>query len=142
MKRLRYGLFALIAFTFMAFGAQAVIAAETGTTSDGFKWMYEEGTMAVVGYSGGATEITIPSVINGKKVTMIKGVGDYEKGFPYTLTNITIPKTVKTIGDRAFDCCFNLTGITIPDSVTTIGDSAFCCCKNQRCHENHKGKAR
>lgn len=46
-----------------------------------------------------------------------------------SLTDITIPNSVKTIGSSAFYNCSNLTDITIPNSVTRIEDYAFYWCR-------------
>lgn len=45
-----------------------------------------------------------------------------------SLTDVKLPKTLKTIEGQAFYSCINLTNITIPDSVTTIGSNAFYSC--------------
>lgn len=45
------------------------------------------------------------------------------------LTNVTIPESVIDIEGYAFAWCDHLTNITIPDSVTSIGDSAFRYCR-------------
>lgn len=42
-----------------------------------------------------------------------------------SLTNITIPESLKSIGASAFFGCTSLTSITIPESVTSIGNSTF-----------------
>ena len=47
-----------------------------------------------------------------------------------SLTEISIPDTVKIIGADTFASCQSLTGLTIPDSVTSIGTSAFYECKS------------
>ncbi|MDE6030992.1 MAG: leucine-rich repeat protein [Oscillospiraceae bacterium] len=67
------------------------------------------------------TTLTIPSEVNGKKVTEIKnGAFDIYKN----LKSVTIPKTIKTIGQSAF---YNtqISKITIPSSVIYIGMHAF-----------------
>lgn len=45
-----------------------------------------------------------------------------------TLSEITIPETVKEIGERAFNGCTNLTEITIPNGITVIPDETFNAC--------------
>ena len=47
-----------------------------------------------------------------------------------SLTDIKLPKTLKTIGAYAFNDCSSLTSITIPDSVTSIGKQTFCQCNS------------
>ncbi len=85
----------------------------------------EDGTAEITNYSGNATELSIPSEIDGYKVTSI-GKSAFYNG--YALTTIIIPDTVTNIGESAFAYCQRLTTIKIPDSVTSIGDSAFFCC--------------
>ena len=87
-----------------------------------------DGTYTVAGYGNRKdTHITIPSYVNGYKVTAIgKGAFyDYK-----TLISVTIPDTVTRIEAYAFDGCSSLTDIAIPGSVTTIGDSAFSNCSS------------
>lgn len=67
------------------------------------------------------TTLTIPSEVNGKKVTEITN-GAF--GIYTNLKSVTIPKTVKTIGQSAFYST-KLSKVTIPNSVTYIGMNAF-----------------
>lgn len=73
------------------------------------------------------TDINIPSVYNGEKVTSI---GDEAFWRCNSLTSITIPNSVKSIGDRAFFGCDSLTSITIPEGVMFIDAFAFYGCSS------------
>ena len=90
------------------------------------------------------TEIVIPAIHEGKRVTAIGeyAFANYSTSFSITIPNtvtsiesyaftfcnlnsISIPDSVTSIGDYAFSYCYGLTKITIPDSVTSIGSRAF-----------------
>ena len=47
----------------------------------------------------------------------------------YSLTSITIPKSVTSIGSGTFQNCYSLTSIVIPNGVTSIGANAFTDCR-------------
>ena len=88
-----------------------------------------DGTVKITYYADKeSTEITIPSEINGKKVTYI-GYDVFKDC--KNLTSITIPDTVTTIGSFAFLRCESLTNIIIPNSVTFIDFNAFDRCIRQ-----------
>jgi len=71
-------------------------------------------------WSGTGTEISIPSMVNGVRVTAI-GNGVFQgRG----LTSVTIPDTVTSIGNNAFRNN-QLTEVILPGSVTVIGANAF-----------------
>lgn len=71
--------------------------------------------------------VTIPSEIEGKKVTSIN-----KKAFMgrKSLNKVVLPDTITTIGSNAFNDCSELKEINIPASVKTIGDFAFYMCKS------------
>lgn len=81
-----------------------------------------DNTAQITGYRGNATRLSIPSVIDGYKVSGIgnNALYDYEG-----IKEIVLPNGIKSIGDKAFSGCTNLKNITIPDSVIRIGDGAF-----------------
>ena len=86
--------------------------------------LLSDGNAEVIGYLGDdtQTEITIPSQLDGYKVTSIG-----EKAFDGSehLENVIIPEGVTTIGDYAFSNCKYLESVTIPDSVRIIGMNPF-----------------
>lgn len=82
-----------------------------------------DGTLEITAYNGTATEVAIPSQINGKKVTCIGG----ESFKSCRVTQVIIPDTVKTIGFQAFAFSY-IESITLPDSVITLEDECFRYC--------------
>ena len=84
--------------------------------------LMDDGTAEITAYSGGAVDLVVPGVLDGKPVSTI---GDMAFAFNSNLTNVTIPDGVICIDDEAFAGCRNLTCVTIPDSVTGIGYGAF-----------------
>ncbi|MDO4487173.1 MAG: leucine-rich repeat domain-containing protein [Bacillota bacterium] len=121
--------------------------AETFTYGD-FEYSVSDGKATITRYIGGATEVEIPSTINGNPVTAIgesafdscsalesvtfeenpqlKSIGDYAFWSCSSLESITIPSSVTSIGIKAFHGC-KFTSINIPGSVKTIGSGAFRC---------------
>ena len=84
-----------------------------------------------------ATNIYIPSKIDGYKVTAIRDHAFMNQ----PLTGIHIPSTVVEIGEAAFFGCTALKEITIPRGVVRLGDSAFQYCTGLtevtlQCHIN------
>jgi len=78
----------------------------------------DDGTL--IRYYGRGTEVSIPSMVNGVRVTAI-GNGVFQgRG----LTSITIPNSVTSIGNNAF-ANNQLIDVTIPNSVAIIGNYAF-----------------
>ncbi len=86
-----------------------------------------DGTAEITDYSGSETELTIPSALDGYKVTSI---GNSAFRYCMSLTSITIPEGVTSIGECAFYNCTSLISITIPEGVTSIAYNAFFYCES------------
>jgi hypothetical protein len=102
------------------------------------------GTITITGYTGSASDVTIPDTIDGLPVTSIgdgafygsylnivlignnvTNIGDYAFAYCPYLTEVAIGTNVTSIGDYAFAYCSYLTEAVIPNSVTSIGDYAY-----------------
>ena len=81
----------------------------------------------MVGYTGDASEITIPATFNGKNVIGIEAEVFMDNA---TLTKVLFesPSHITSIGDRAFYNCNGLTAIDLPDAVLYVGVDAFAHC--------------
>ena len=86
----------------------------------------QNGVYTLLGYSGNATELTLPTNYKGENYAIGADVFNGNT----TITGITIPNSVTSIGERAFSGCTGLTSIIIPNSVTSIGKDAFVNCNN------------
>lgn len=94
-------------------------------TDDGFKYTVEDDEVTIKGYEGSETTLTIPSEIDGKKVTKI-GANAFDSNT--SITSVEIPDSVTTIDSYAFYNATALESVSIPESVTTINEGAFANC--------------
>jgi len=85
-----------------------------------------DGTLTITGYEGfNVDNVTIPSEIDGKKVTALDEYAFYRHT---EITTIEIPSSITSIGEYAFRNCSSLTSVSIPSSVLSVGDYAFASC--------------
>ncbi len=87
-----------------------------------------DGTVTVTGLVNPSEDLevlSIPSEIEGKKVTIIDDGAFYEYKNSHALL---IPDTITKIGDLAFYRCNFINGIVLGKNVKEIGDKAFYCC--------------
>ena len=90
-----------------------------------YEWRTVDGGAVITRYKGSDVEISIPSMIDGKRVTAIgesafSGCGD--------LQSVLIPDGVTKIGMWAFSGCSGLKSVIIPGSVRDVGFYAFSSC--------------
>lgn len=93
----------------------------------------EDGTLTLTRYHGDETEVTIPSSIDGRRVTRLEGsIGSLKVSIfhpnPRNVHTIIIEEGIEEIGKRAFLDCVNLVSVTIPTSVKVLGEEAFAGC--------------
>jgi len=112
---------------------------DTGTTN-GWRWIVQaDDTLAITGYSGSGTELTLPGTLS----TGSAGLGDlpvtriennaFEPAstlFPPGFISFDMSSSnVTSIGDRAFFWCVNMTSVTLSPNLESIGVSAFYNCR-------------
>lgn len=122
-------------------------ATETATSDFTYQVHTNGRTASITGYTGSETSITIPSVIDGYKITDIgsqfqnteigsdlssvnisDGITKISYGaFSYmrNLEYVYLPSTLKIIDSSTFEGCKLLDNVNIPPSVRSIGYSAF-----------------
>ncbi|MCH5296109.1 MAG: leucine-rich repeat protein [Ruminococcus sp.] len=88
------------------------------------EWFGEK-TAMITDYYGNATELVIPSEIDGYDII---GISWDTFNYNTNLVSVVIPDSVIFIGAFAFSNCTSLKSITIPDSVTEIEEYAFESC--------------
>lgn len=85
----------------------------------------DDGTIAIEGYSGVTSKLTIPDSIDGKSVSEI-----YNNAFAYQseLKTVTVPSSVKKLGEGAFYGCKSLKTVILSDGLELIDRFAFAKC--------------
>lgn len=87
------------------------------------------GGCVVTGYTGHASEVTVPGNIGGLRVTAI-GEGAFENRF--ALTRVVLPEGIQTLGRGAFLGCSSLKEVVLPQSLREIGEDCFGYCERLR----------
>ena len=124
MKRL----LALLLALFLC--ACAALAEEGATLTSGFfeYELNEDGDAVITGYTGTASAVAVPPVLDGKKVVAVGK--EAFSGLPVAVVHLS--EGVTRIGEGAFKNCDKLISVILPQSVTVIGKSAFRNCASLR----------
>ena len=86
----------------LLFGLLPMTAPARADSSGDWEYEIDGGKATITKYNGAGGEVTIPSALGGKPVTVI---GDRVFSRCTALTSITIPKSVAEIGYYAFSGC-------------------------------------
>lgn len=139
MKKTAVLLAALTVFFFLCRNAGARGGPEEGSIILQWgEWSYYivEGEAQVCGYSGTDREITIPSEIDGIKVTAVCGRSQgvifkrfFSAGEPQTVS-VTVPEGVKELNRYCFKNCDALERAVLPSTLERIGEEAFAYSEN------------
>jgi hypothetical protein len=92
-----------------------------------FKYEVSDDEATITAYKGTATEVEIPSTINGAIITKIDSSVFYNSSVKAEITSVNLPNTVTSLGDSCFENCTNLASINIPN-VTSLGAYCFFGC--------------
>lgn len=93
----------------MVVSATEVNSEVVGVVDGDFEYfLLDDGTAEITGYNGTATELTIPSEINGYDVTSISRFYGCT-----SISNIKIPSSVSKINNYSFEACRNLIEINV-----------------------------
>ena len=98
---------------------------ELYTDELGLSYQIYNGTADVIGYTGSATELEIPTTVKGATINCIKADTFKNNNI---LTRL-VTSNITTLDDNCFNGCTSLTSIEIP-KVTTLGMSCFRGCSD------------
>ncbi len=101
------------------------IASAADPQESGVYYQVVNGEATITEYIRAFKPTAVPSTLGGYPVTAIGNAAYYGCT---TLTNITIPSSVRSIGQNAFGSCTNLVEVTVKSGVTAIADGAFYQC--------------
>lgn len=104
-------------------------SAATEGTYLGFEYMIDGGEVSITGYTGSATDLTVPQKISGYPVVTVLG-GTFRDNT--AIKNVVIPDGVTQVGSSAFYGCTSLESVTLPEGIDTIFASTFYNCKSLR----------
>ncbi len=101
------------------------------TPVEDFTYQVVDDEVIITKYVGEDTEVIIPDIIEGKKVTVI---GAWAFADNNSITSVKLPENLEEIGANAFWWCNELQAPQIPETVTKIGNFAFAGSKFKELH--------
>ena len=123
-KKLFYTIFLFVILIFFNTKCNAA-------TKDDFTYTVKDNNATITAYSGTASNLTIPSTIDGYNVKEI-GTHAFDESRTQTngscIVNLKISEGITKIGDFAFVRCANLENIELPESLISLGEQTFLEC--------------
>ena len=104
------------------FSTDKKTASISETPASSFEYEEKDGGIMITKFAGTETQVSVPSVIDGKSVTHI-GAKAFDSCSQ--LTEIILPDSITLIQMCAFNGCTNLTSFTVPETVTELGNDAL-----------------
>ena len=122
LPEINFGEFELPKIDFSSWFDSKASAAETLTYGD-FKYVVnDDGTIAIIGYTGTSAAVTLPNQINGAIVTSI---GREAFSNCTALKEIELHEGIVSFGSSAFRNCDSLTEIVIPSTLQRSENSEY-----------------
>jgi len=90
-------------------------------TTDGLRFICQDGVYTLVAYLGKADTVTLPATINGSSYS----ISQLEN-----VKNVILSEGITRIDEEAFKNCKTLSSISFPSTLETIGQDAFTGCTN------------
>lgn len=108
----------------VSISAGVSLTASADTSGDFEYTVLDDGTAEITSYIGTATEVTVPSEIDGYEVSSLYAVFSYND----TVKSVSISDGISNIDYDTFAYCDSLEEISIPKSVTYIASTAIIYC--------------
>ena len=125
MKKLCLTLVLALALLALPGLAEEDDAPEERVSGDWYYVVHEDGSAEITYWTGGAATLTVPSVLDGHRVTAL---GDHALAYWEELEQVRLPDGLARIGDGAFEGCACLRAIDLPAVVSQIGANPFKAC--------------
>ncbi|MBR5947873.1 MAG: leucine-rich repeat protein [Clostridia bacterium] len=106
-------------------GIESEEAQSVSYRSEDNVWTYtvnSDGTITLSAYSGSASDLIIPEVVDGQSVS---GVGNSLFANHSEIRSVSLPSSVTAINAYAFSGCTSLTDIVLPEGLTYLAARAF-----------------
>ena len=104
-------------------GVQSSLAVQAATQGNYEYVNLTDGTVKITEYNGSEANVTVPSRINGRPVSVI---GKHAFEFLYNLKSIVVPESVKKIDDWGIWCCPDLNKITLENKNISLSTYSIC----------------